>query len=129
MASRKPNITSLRHSPEACDLEPDPYIYKSLEEHIPKFRLFQLQPPGANPLIICGCLLEFSLDNHPLYESLSYIWGESKKDETILLDDKSLKVTQSLRTALSYLRLTNKERILWIDQICIDQENLDERSH
>jgi hypothetical protein len=69
------------------------------------------------------------LDDHPLYESLSYVWGESKKDETILLDDKSLEVTQSLRTALSYLRLSDEERILWIDQICIDQENPDERSH
>lgn len=122
-------MASLRHNLQKLLREPDPYIYKSLEKLKPKFRLFQLQPPGADPSNICGCLLESSLDDHPFYESLSYVWGESNKDKTILLDGKSLKVTQSLLTALSYLRLSDKERILWIDQICIDQDNADERSH
>jgi hypothetical protein len=39
-----------------------------------------------------------------------------------------LSVTQNLETALRYLRTTDASRILWIDAICIDQSNLEERS-
>jgi hypothetical protein len=39
-----------------------------------------------------------------------------------------LSVTQNLETALRYLRTTDASRILWIDAICIDQGNIEERS-
>jgi hypothetical protein len=38
-------------------------------------------------------------------------------------------VTKNLATALLYLRLSDRPRVLWIDAICIDQQNLPERSH
>jgi hypothetical protein len=39
----------------------------------------------------------------------------------------SLSITANLAQALPYLQLEEEERVLWIDAICIDQENLTER--
>jgi hypothetical protein len=40
----------------------------------------------------------------------------------------TLSVTQNLRTALPYLRLRDRPRMLWIDAICVNQDDLEERS-
>lgn len=38
-------------------------------------------------------------------------------------------VTRNLASALQYLRLEDKPRVFWIDAICVNQEDLQERSH
>lgn len=63
------------------------------------------------------------------YEALSYTWGPSRKSHTILLDGCTLAVTENLYMALGALRQSQTDRILWIDAICIDQENDLERGH
>ncbi|KAK4204590.1 heterokaryon incompatibility protein-domain-containing protein [Triangularia verruculosa] len=67
------------------------------------------------------------------YEALSWCWGVENKDFGIRVkkDGKTfrLPVTRELALALKYLRRTNHDRILWIDAICIDQENHEERNH
>jgi hypothetical protein len=62
-----------------------------------------------------------------LYEALSYTWGSSDKPRSISINEKTLPVTENLHAALLRLRDHSLERILWIDAICIDQENLKER--
>lgn len=37
-------------------------------------------------------------------------------------------MTQNLGAALPYLRLKDRDRVLWIDAICVNQQNLEERS-
>jgi hypothetical protein len=61
------------------------------------------------------------------YEALSYVWGEPHFTESITLDGQNFMITPRLATALRYLRLQAKERVLWIDAICINQEDLAER--
>jgi hypothetical protein len=67
------------------------------------------------------------------FEALSYTWGnelESTPIEIIDLQTKEsgkLLIRPNLATALRYLRLDDKERTLWIDAICINQNDLDER--
>ncbi|KAH8699347.1 heterokaryon incompatibility protein-domain-containing protein, partial [Phaeosphaeriaceae sp. PMI808] len=63
------------------------------------------------------------------YEALSYTWGTNEKTQQILLNGKQFMVTQNLYSALKYLRFKNKDRILWIDAICIDQDYVKERNH
>src|SRR5579859_2365609 len=38
-------------------------------------------------------------------------------------------ITQNLYLALHHLRFEDQDRILWIDAICIDQGNVEERGH
>jgi hypothetical protein len=66
------------------------------------------------------------------YEALSWRWGDEKKGKYAVMIHKDGKlhrkrVSDTLGLALKYLRF-EAERFLWIDAICINQENDDERS-
>ncbi|KAF5237883.1 hypothetical protein FANTH_10597 [Fusarium anthophilum] len=62
------------------------------------------------------------------YEALSYAWGSSENKATIRVNETTLQVTQNLKDALTYLRYDLKPRSLWIDAICINQSDVDERN-
>ncbi|PMD46841.1 heterokaryon incompatibility, partial [Hyaloscypha variabilis F] len=61
------------------------------------------------------------------YEALSYTWGQPGFNHQIICDDKQLPITQNLFEALRQLR-KGGERVLWIDAICINQSDDDEKS-
>lgn len=69
-------------------------------------------------------------DDHALgdYEAVSYAWGNTALTRSVFVRGKRLKVTQSLEVALRYLRYTHRERLLWMDAICIDQSHDEEKS-
>ena len=78
-------------------------------------------------------LLKANLSNNALaYEALSYAWGEDNKNTppyTITVNQQEVKVKRNLYNALLHLRLEAKERSLWVDALCIDQDNFEERGH
>jgi hypothetical protein len=45
-----------------------------------------------------------------------------------MIDSKRLKITKNLHSALLHLRDTNKCVTTWIDQICINQDDVEERN-
>ncbi|GAB1212282.1 hypothetical protein ATERTT37_001416 [Aspergillus terreus] len=67
------------------------------------------------------------------YEALSYTWGEDHGSETAYLvsssspDDTQLRIGANLALALRHLRFEDRPRVLWVDAICINQEDLSER--
>ncbi|TGO13444.1 hypothetical protein BTUL_0069g00110 [Botrytis tulipae] len=64
-----------------------------------------------------------------LYEALSYVWGSSNKPKVVFINEDSLPVTANLYTALLHLRDRTFERIIWVDSICINQEDNTEKGH
>jgi hypothetical protein len=68
------------------------------------------------------------LDNCVSYEALSYCWGDPLVKTTVRCNGESLLVTTNLKSALLYLRHKTEERLLWIDALCINQEDIQERS-
>jgi hypothetical protein len=81
-------------------------------------------------------------NSQPDYEALSYVWGSPNDlvsvfvydDDTTLskpLEERvmfPMKVRRNLADALRRLRLVDKDRMLWVDAVCINQGNLAERS-
>lgn len=63
-----------------------------------------------------------------LYEALSYTWGDATKCRTIECNGKHFGVSQNLFDALINIRLSDKSRTIWIDALCINQENDAEKS-
>lgn len=63
------------------------------------------------------------------YEALSYTWGGMDKPDSIKINGKRLGITYNLHHALRNLQLRNRDRILWVDAICINQGNHKERGH
>lgn len=72
-------------------------------------------------------LEEISLDSPPSYEALSYTWGGQELDRPLRCHGKELKITKNCEIALLRLRRPSKRR-LWIDSICIDQNNIEEKN-
>ena len=58
-----------------------------------------------------------------LYEALSYTWGGEEKPCSITIKEHNLDVTTNLYAALLRLRDRSLERLIWIDAICINQED------
>lgn len=64
-------------------------------------------------------------NKNPHYEALSYTW--SGADTKIQCNDIEFNTTSNLRNALTQLRLTDRCRYIWADQICINQSDSDEK--
>ncbi|KAI4112914.1 MAG: hypothetical protein LQ345_006008 [Seirophora villosa] len=62
------------------------------------------------------------------YTAISYVWGDPSLVKSITCNGKVFKTTQNLYTALRYLRRTDVTINLWIDQICINQTDLEEKA-
>jgi hypothetical protein len=65
------------------------------------------------------------------YETLSYTWGDQTDTRGIVINGEGFRVTANLEAALRSLRLKHRfegRYRLWVDAICIDQENLHERA-
>lgn len=117
-------------------------------------RLLRLQPhrnpnaPIRCTLFDCPLLQTHDQVTFSPYEALSYVWGSTDNPQSIIVrdcpisyddDDESpatapakkvgtLSVTRNLHEALVQLRDRFIDRVLWIDAICINQADLDERS-
>ncbi|GAW17406.1 hypothetical protein ANO14919_068630 [Xylariales sp. No.14919] len=68
------------------------------------------------------------------YEALSWCWGLGEEHYAIRIEraDGAVfkrKIRKELALAFRYLRYPDKKRTIWVDSICIDQENPKERSH
>ncbi|KAE8149489.1 heterokaryon incompatibility protein-domain-containing protein [Aspergillus avenaceus] len=103
-------------------LPPEPYTTRMI-------RLL----PGSDKNGIIQCeILDYDLakagEGEHLYEALSYVWGSSDFTCSIILNGCKLRITESLHTALSYLRSSQLERVLWIDAVCINQKDTDEKN-
>ncbi|KAF9630693.1 Heterokaryon incompatibility [Lasiodiplodia theobromae] len=93
-----------------------------------EFRILILQPSSTFSSDIICTLMNVSLESHPPYEALSYVWGDTATSgSTIILEGKSKGVTENLAAALRHLRLESEPRKLWVDALCIDQEDINER--
>lgn len=90
-------------------------------------RLCTLQPDDiSKPLVVS--LSIHRLDVSLQFEALSYVWGSAEGESDILCDKAYLMIRSNLRDALYRLRDPQKERVMWIDRICINQEDRDKRS-
>jgi hypothetical protein len=95
-------------------------------------RLVILEPGRDHGPVNCR-LIHISLDESPVYEALSYAWGDATiLGQTILLDGRPFSIGINLEGALLNLRddaIENPgERTLWIDAISINQRDILERN-
>lgn len=67
--------------------------------------------------------------SHPEYEALSYVWGSEAKPCTVFVGEhkRTIPITENLDEALRHLRYPDRPRHMWIDSLCIDQGNMEER--
>ncbi|KAM7202642.1 Heterokaryon incompatibility protein (HET) domain containing protein [Naviculisporaceae sp. PSN 640] len=104
----------------------DLYVYSPLREG--EIRLLVLKQRSDSVRAICR--LEHRLHSKDLdYEALSYCWGVGERDYQVICEGKAINVTATLFSALRHLPFRNKERRLWVDAICINQDDDLEKNH
>jgi hypothetical protein len=104
------------------------FVYEPLDSGKPEIRLLKLLP-GSNAKWVECTLFKASLDDKQLkYETLSYTWGSCLTTNAIVIDKMLFPVTANLEAALRRLRRPDEPRILWVDAICINQQDSAERS-
>ncbi|PVI02828.1 heterokaryon incompatibility, partial [Periconia macrospinosa] len=62
------------------------------------------------------------------YTAVSYCWGEATTSHVIKLNGRTFEVSDNLYQLLSVLRERKEKRWFWIDQICINQLDVEERN-
>jgi hypothetical protein len=69
-----------------------------------------------------------SLDDRPRYKALSYTWGTPMAIHTIYVNGFPSQITENLYRFLLIAGMCEPDS-LWIDQICINQQNVAEKNH
>lgn len=102
------------------------FPYSELSIPLNEIRLLTIQPGKLGDEIHCA-LHHASLDGLSEYTALSYTWGDPTNKKSIILGGLQMEVTQNLNDAIQHLRHESATRVLWIDALCINQNDIAER--
>ncbi|KAI4197068.1 MAG: hypothetical protein LQ346_003101 [Caloplaca aetnensis] len=98
--------------------------------HLPtQIRLVELLPSEAVQDRISCRVRIVDLDESPVYEAISYVWGNEEDQAEILCEGVPLQVPRNLIAALRRFRRCATPRLLWADSICINQAKVVEKNH
>ena len=93
--------------------------------YIPRWTPISFLFPG----LISGSLVavpEERLTEHG-YEALSYTWGPLEPRRQIIVNDSRLEISSNLYELLHARRSVFYDRVIWVDALCIDQGNNEEK--
>ncbi len=113
-----------------------PYTYRPLEA-AESIRVLALEP-ASSPDDSLRCRL-IHLDRRQLqkspntaenhYEAVSYVWGHAVFSEHLVCEgDAVVKITPNVDALLRRLRKRHRPRNLWVDAICLNQADNDEKA-
>jgi hypothetical protein len=117
------------------------YNYRPLLPAKHSIRLVQIQPGLPGTEVHCR-MIDYTIRDDRVsgvFEALSYVWGETTDPKKVFVTDihstdqpdapqQYLDITSNLYHALQELRDPTLPRIMWIDAVCINQSDLEERS-
>ncbi|KAK7453143.1 hypothetical protein CaCOL14_005013 [Colletotrichum acutatum] len=95
-----------------------------------EFRILRLraQPCFGNSPVQCD-IIHATLDSPPAYRAVSHRWASTGDEpQIILVDGAPFLVSTSIYDLLIELRRMRLSQLLWIDSICIDQADAQEKS-
>ncbi|KAK0651147.1 heterokaryon incompatibility protein-domain-containing protein [Cercophora newfieldiana] len=106
------------------------FDYGSLPLGHEEIRIFELLPAADHSDAVVARIFRAHLQGLPSFSALSYCWGDkhNRGPVEIAIGSDTLSITASLETALRALRKADRPVLLWIDQICINQNDAKEKS-
>jgi hypothetical protein len=114
--------------PPRAETPPPANLYDDLKDG--QIRLFELDITTGN---IVGRLQTVETSSAPPFYALSYVCGKDACSEEITVNNRAVPVTPNLFTAVKELWLNFQgghiaQLAIWIDAICIDQGNEEEKA-
>jgi hypothetical protein len=103
------------------------YTYQQLGGGQQQIRLLMVEKktPFSSPS--CS-LLSLGLHETPPYEAISYTWDGQTPDQPLIVNGRCLRVTRNAWDIVRSRATRKTVRWLWIDAICINQEDTVEKS-
>ncbi|KAK3115188.1 hypothetical protein LTR53_005737 [Teratosphaeriaceae sp. CCFEE 6253] len=105
----------------------DAFAYERLADPEGSIRLLSLAPGYGTEQIVCR-LLVGCLEDLPCYHAISYTWGDSHDRSQIVVNGRCLQVGRNCEYALQQARHHAMSRYLWIDSVCINQADVEEKT-
>ncbi|KAI8711064.1 HET domain-containing protein [Fusarium sp. LHS14.1] len=107
------------------------FQYRGLDHTKASIRLLRIEKGWWFDDISCSLFETFlNADQVSTYKALSYAWGGGSKDKhQILVNNQSFMVKDNLFSALRHIRHTDQDVLLWVDAVCINQKNDQEKGH
>jgi hypothetical protein len=102
-------------------------LYTPLNAGENEIRLLDIHPGNIDASIHCD-MRHASLTPGLDFTALSYTWGDPKIRKPIEINGQNLDVTVNLYNALHHMRSSRTVRTFWIDAVCINQNDLQERA-
>jgi hypothetical protein len=118
------------HEPASTSQAPRAFIYQPLDpdRDADSIRLVLIQSRTKDDDLLSCSLIHVKFAEKPRYNALSYMWGDEAVKVDILLEGALFQVGQNLWDALDYLRSSGTQMPFWIDAICINQGDVEERN-
>ncbi|VUC32824.1 unnamed protein product [Clonostachys rosea] len=153
MAHPSPQVSSpngatsaRRHSKNLRRTRKRSTVYSKLDQHRHEIRLLTIHPRKAQPLsphsernVISASLTTQSLDDPAEYFALSYVWESgqylprssgkgTRRACHLLVDSAHVEVSRNLWLAIEQIRQDENPVRIWVDAVCINQTDLDEKA-
>jgi hypothetical protein len=105
------------------------FQYFPLNESLREIRLLVLHSASLEirESVLEMSLIKTRLGDHVKYRALSYTWGDPEPTYLVLLGGKSFSIRRNLLEALLQLRPVEDQIEVWVDAICINQDDTKER--
>lgn len=113
------------------DGECERYIYRSLDATRREIRLVEIPARTSPETAILECRIHtvsLAVNPKPKYETVSYCWGDPTPNRPVKIGSLLSSIHANAEKAMRRLALPDRSRTLWIDAICINQLNLEERT-
>lgn len=105
------------------------FEYGRLNPDTDGIRLLEIrQAESQDDPLVCK-LLHVTFQERPRFDALSYRWGDEMSQMPIIVNDCQHYVRKNLWDALHYLRAQRRSTRFWIDAVCINQNDIEERNH
>ena len=88
-----------------------------------------LHGPHLHCEVFQASLDEISTSGQPMFMAVSYVCGDQTRLRRIGCGSGSVGVPQNAYEAMHHLRLNNRPRLIWLDYLCIKQNDDREKSH
>lgn len=125
------DVSSQESESDLAQLPPFEYLPLAEDDH---FRLARITPGYGTQIIgiqleDVQLVVESSKPPVAKYKCLSYRWQPPLQTASILINGCRFGVTEDLLAALRSVRKKESEVVIWIDQICINQDDYAERAY